>query len=173
MPPRPSIDETLLAVTATMAQRSTCPRSHVGAVIARDGRILSSGYNGSPAGTPHCDHPPECEGCVPGVPAGTPARLLPKGTMLHRDGTWHLPDCTKVTGCLTAIHAEANAIAYAARNGVALEGSTLYTSLTPCRACAQLIVQAGIREVLASEEYRDQAGSLLLGRSGVRVRVML
>lgn len=151
---RPSQDETLMAVAATISHRSTChryvPESHVGAVIARDGRIIESGYNGAPAGMPHCQHP---------------------GTHIDASST-NLQDLSSIfrplaRGCTIAIHAEANAIAYAARNGTPIGGATLYTTLSPCQPCAQLIIAAGLTRVVYGHPYRDRSGLKLLDSAGV------
>ena len=105
------------------ATRSTCPRKHVGAVIVRDKSILSTGYNGSIRGAPHCDD----AGC-----------LMENG---H---------------CVRTVHAEANAIVQAARNGVRLDGAEIYVTASPCFNCFKLIVNAGIRTVYFGEFYRDE-----------------
>jgi len=105
------------------ATRSTCPRKHVGAVIVRDKSILSTGYNGSIRGAPHCDE----AGC-----------LMENG---H---------------CVRTVHAEANAIVQAARNGVRLESAEIYVTASPCFNCFKLIVNAGIRTVYFGEFYRDE-----------------
>lgn len=133
---RPSRDETLMEVAHVFAKRSTCSRAQVGAVIAVDGRILSTGYNGAPAGLPHCDHS---------------------------------FDPADASGCTTAVHAEANAIGFAAKYGMRTEGATLYTSLTPCLACAQLIINSGIVRVVANGSYRDPSGLHLLIRAHIMV----
>ncbi len=110
-----------LAIQA--ATRSTCPRKHVGAVIVRDKSILSTGYNGSSRGAPHCDE----AGC-----------LMENG---H---------------CVRTVHAEANAIVQAARNGVRLEDAEIYVTASPCFNCFKLIVNAGIRTIYFGEFYRDE-----------------
>lgn len=122
-----------MAHAALVAERGTCNRAKVGVVIARDGRILSTGYNGAPSGMPHCHH------------------------SLNSDP------------CTTAVHAEANAIAFAARHGVALEGAELHTTLTPCQPCAQLIINAGIVRVISFQPYRDQSGLKLLRAAGLKL----
>lgn len=151
---RPSQDETLMAVAATISQRSTChryvPESHIGAVIAHSGRIISTGYNGAPAGMPHCQHP---------------------GTHIDSSDST-LPDLSSIfrplaRGCTIAIHAEANAIAYAARNGTPIGGATLYITLSPCQPCAQLIIAAGLTRVVYGRPYRDRSGLKLLDSAGV------
>jgi len=112
--------EMLMDMVHTAAQRSTCMRHSVGCIIARDGRPIVMGYNGAPAGKPHCT--PENCGEKP---------------------------------CTNAVHAEANAIAYAARKGIVLEGAWLYCLYSPCQKCAELILGAGIQAVIFENLYRD------------------
>ena len=104
------------------ATRSTCDRKNVGAVIVRDKTILSTGYNGSIRGMPHCDEV---------------GHLMENG---H---------------CVATVHAEANAIIQAAKNGVRIDGAELYTTASPCWNCFKLIANAGIREIYYGEFYRD------------------
>lgn len=139
---RPTMDQVLLEMAALMATRSTCSRAAVGCVVARDGRNLASGYNGAPAGLPHCQHP-----------------LAEKTTTA----------AANAVGCRDAVHAEANAIAFAAKHGVSLNGAELFTTLDPCLACAQLIVNAGIVRVVSGERYRNDDGPRLLRRAGIVV----
>lgn len=126
---RPSRDETLMEVAHAFSRRGTCNRARVGAAIARDGRVLATGYNGPPAGLEHCN--PQCES-------------------------------RHSTGCSIAVHAEANAIAYAARYGIGTEGATLYCTHLPCLSCAQLIINSGIIRVIYHLNYRDHSGLQLL-----------
>ncbi|HSL17219.1 MAG TPA: dCMP deaminase family protein [Methylomirabilota bacterium] len=109
-----------LAIQA--ATRSTCPRKSVGAVIVRDRSILSTGYNGSIRGAPHCTD---------------------VGCLMENDH------------CVRTVHAEANALVQAARNGVRLEGAEIYVTASPCFNCFKLIANAGIRKVYYGEFYRD------------------
>lgn len=141
--PRPTIDESLMAIAKIWEDRSTCTRNHVGAVIAKEGRHIGSGYNGAPAGMPHCEH---------SLPAFNMA--MPKDLQ---------------QGCRIAIHAEANALAYCARHGVAVEGATMYSTLSPCYACSQLILAAGLTRVVYVRAYRDTAGIDLLREAGLTV----
>lgn len=134
---RPSVDEVLMAIAEMWSQRGTCARLQVGAVIARDGRTLSSGYNGAPQGLPHC----KC-------------------------GTGEVDPSNP---CTTAVHAEANAIAFAACYGIQLLGASLYTTDSPCFACAQLIVSAGIHEVIYEREFADMRGSGMLRQAGIEM----
>lgn len=120
---RASWDEYFMAIAAQVATRSTCDRKHVGAVIVRDKMILTTGYNGSVRGSPHCDD----EG-----------HLLENG---H---------------CVRTVHAEANAIVQAARNGVRLEGADIYVTAIPCFGCFKLIANAGLRRVVFGELYRAE-----------------
>lgn len=128
---RPSRDWVMMRIAEVIALRSTCSRAQVGVVVAREGRVLVTGYNGAPAGMPHCEH---------GV----------------NDSQ---------NGCMISVHAEANSIAFAARYGINLQGATLYTTLSPCLPCAQLILNAGIYEVVYGDSYRIQSGVNLLSRS--------
>jgi dCMP deaminase len=132
---RISRDQMLMEMAIIASKRSTCTRKHVGAIIAIDGRPVSVGYAGAPAGLPHCmDH-----GCLTGP-----------------DG-----------GCIRTQHAEANAIAFAARKGIATERAVLYTTVSPCLACSKLIINAGIEEVWFLELYRKQEGLELLSQLGI------
>lgn len=139
---RPPMDEVLLDVAELMASRGTCSIQQNGAIVARDGRILTSGYNGSPRGLPHCQHPE-----LTVAEARDPDRAT----------------------CTIAVHAEANAVAFAARHGVALNGATLYVTTSPCVVCAQLAVNAGVAQVVARRAYRNLTGVNLLQRAGVVV----
>jgi dCMP deaminase len=136
------MDETLLQVAYVMAQRGTCPTAKVGAIFAIEGRILTTGYNGAPPGMLHCAHEP---------------------------ADWTDLDAPP---CHVAVHAEANAIAFAARNGVGLGDSTAYCTLTPCVTCAQLMLSAGVVRLVAGDVYRDGAGATLLHEAGVGVELM-
>ena len=136
---RVSRDELCMQMARLVANRGTCSRAQVGAIIARDGRVLATGYNGPPAGFPHCTDP---DGCTD-------------------------DDRSRPEGCLRAVHAEANAIAYSARHGIRTEGADLYCSHLPCRKCAELIINAGIRTLFYSEDYRLKDGWLLLQQAGI------
>lgn len=144
---RPSREKVLMEMAEVQAQRSTCARAQVGVVIARDGRVLVTGYNGAPSGVPHCDHSQDDQ--------------LARQAIRRRAGDG-VPK-----GCTIAVHAEANAVAYAARFGVALGGSTLYTTYSPCLACAQVIINAGVERVVALKKYRISDGENLVRQSGL------
>jgi dCMP deaminase len=148
---RITTDDALMTIAHVWEARSTCSRNHVGAVIAKDGRHIGSGYNGAPAGMPHCEHEvmefdPFVKPVAIKVRPGQP--------------------------CTVAIHAEANALAYCARDGISVAGGTLYTTLSPCYSCAQLIIAAGLVRVAYTRAYRDPAGINLLRAAGVTVDQM-
>ncbi len=147
---RPTRDSVLMQTAHAFAQRSTCTRGRVGVVIASEARIIETGYNGAPAGMPHCDHGCDCS-------------MLPGGPVRH----W--PACNSLSPCTEAIHAETNAIAYAARHGMGVDGATLYTTMAPCVPCAQLIAASGIVRVWFHQPYRDMSGVDFLARAGLRV----
>ena len=132
---RPTWDEYFMEVSSAIAKRATCDRGRSGCVIARDNQILATGYVGAPAGLEHCDE------------SGHQMRKV-----LHEDGsiTQH---------CVRTVHAEQNAICQAARRGVAIQGATLYCRMTPCRACAMMIINCGIVRVVAERRYHDGAES--------------
>jgi dCMP deaminase len=134
---RISRDSMLMEMAFIAAKRGTCERASVGAVIARAGRVISTGYVGAPPGASHCTD----VGCVIG----------------------------KHNGCIRTVHAESNAIAYAARYGVSTEDATLYSTHSPCEPCAKLIIAAGIRRVVYTIDYRDRSGLELLSELGIEV----
>jgi len=130
-------EQTLMEIAQITAKRGTCNRLQVGAVISRDGRIISQGYNGPPSGLPHCNHRPD-----------------------------------DPTPCDRAVHAEMNAIAFAARHGVATDNAQLTVTHMPCINCAKAIINAGIIEVVFLEPYRDHSGVELLAAATVRCRML-
>ena len=138
---RPTRDEVGMIHAMLTSLRSTCGRKQVGATIYKDGRPISAGYAGPPAGFPHCT--PEC---------------------LHASNA--------NGGCNHTIHAEANAVAYASRAGRSTEGSTLYTTLSPCRECAKLVINSGISKVWYYEEYRITDGIDLLRKANIPCEIL-
>jgi dCMP deaminase len=135
MPERPELDRYFMQIARVVARRSTCLHRNVGALIVRGKQIVSTGYNGAPAGLPHCGE----IGCArEGVPSGQRSELC------------------------RAAHAEQNAINFAARFGISIEGGTVYTTAYPCSWCAKSIVNAGISRVVYAEDYPDpQSRSVL------------
>jgi dCMP deaminase len=144
---RPSFDDIYMELAERLAGRSHCVKIKVGAVLTKDTRIVSLGYNGPPAGTYNCDEEWPNEGCP-------------------RDSKG---------GCSLALHAEQNAIIYAAKNNVPLENCTLYVTLAPCLACARIIFASGIRKVIYLNSYAEYKGIAtdegldFLNRFGVEV----
>lgn len=145
---RPSRDEMLMAIARVAGLRSTCSRAAVGAVISREGRPMSLGYNGAPSGMTHCDHSCSC-------------------SMVTKEQ--HFPHCNSVQPCMISVHAEVNAIAFAARHGVATDQAELHVTLSPCWSCSQNIINAGIIRVVYDVEYRTTEGIALLQNAGIAV----
>jgi dCMP deaminase len=131
--PRPSWDEYFMNITKVVGQRATCNRGKSGCVIVKDKQILVTGYVGAPVGLPHCDE------------VGHQMK-----TVIHEDGTTS-------QHCMRTAHAEQNAICQAAKLGVSLNGSTLYCKMTPCSTCAKMIINSGIKRVVAEKDYHTSA----------------
>lgn len=123
---RPSRDLTFALIAKVISLRGTCLRAKVGAVIVKDKRIVSVGYNGALPGEDHC--------------------------------TSEL--CNADSPCLNTIHAEANAIYYAAKSGISIEGAKIYCTHSPCRKCSEAIIQSGVKEVIYLKEYRETPWNL-------------
>jgi dCMP deaminase len=119
-----------MELAVNLARRSHCVKRQVGAVLTKDTRIISIGYNGPPAGTHNCDEEWGEQGCP----------LDSKGS------------------CSLAIHAEENAILYAAQNGSSVEGATLYVTLSPCLPCARIIYSMKISKVIYLHSYAEYKG---------------
>ncbi|MDD4627830.1 MAG: AAA family ATPase [Candidatus Peribacteraceae bacterium] len=137
---RPSFDEVFMEIAYTWAQRATCLRRKVGAVIAKDKQQLTAGYNGAPKGVPHCA---EMGGCLREklkIPSGQRHEMC-RGT-----------------------HAEQNAITQAAKLGISIEGGTLYTNTFPCVICTKMILNAGITTVIYDSDYDDPLSKEILGQ---------
>ena len=144
---RPSVENWALEILRATQARATCDRGRCAALILKDGRILAGGYVGSPRGMPHCD-----EAGHEFQESWVYAETLPDDAdefyEPHSGGY-----LIKKKSCIRTIHAEQNAIAWAAREGIALKGGTLYSTLFPCQSCAKLIMQAGIEQVIAEYDY--------------------
>lgn len=138
---RPSHDQIMMQVCEAVAERSTCRNRNVGAVICVDDRIVSTGYNGAPKGFEHC---------------------IDIGICLRKD-------CGHGEGLdlCPASHAEQNAIASAARNGITVKGGTLYCTTRPCSWCAKLIVCAGITKVIYRDWYDCPLTTTIFTSAGV------
>ncbi len=137
---RPSWDEYFMRIAHEVATRSTCPRLAVGAVVVKDKRILTTGYNGSPAGMPHC----EDVGCL----------------ILIVDGR---------KSCQRTLHAEQNAIIQAAYHGVSVRGSTVYCTHQPCLLCVKMIMNAGIEEIYYAGGYPDPLALEIAADGGLKM----
>jgi len=164
--------EVFMQIARELARLGTCDRAQVGAVIVKHGRCVSWGYNGAPPGMPHCDavlhgHQREALKILHEV---YPEAAWPRGDGDEDDSHYLrfmqvVEERLKEYGCMNATHAEANALAFAARQGISVAGATLYVTLAPCIDCARLLIAAGIRAVDYDEEYRDAAGIELLRSS--------
>ena len=138
-----------------LSSLATCDRAHVGCIIIKDGRCISWGYNGSPPGLPHCDE--NEHGWAEFMPEGMTKSDWPKWVDVQLN----------VHGCRNTTHAEANALAFAARQGISTAGAQLFTTVSPCEICSKSIIAAGITDVHFLTEYRDPAGIELLDKAKV------
>ena len=139
---RPSWDEYFMKIAHLVAERSTCLRRSVGAIIVKDKRIISTGYNGAPRGLTHC---------------------LEAGCLRERMG---IPSGERQELCRGA-HAEQNAIIQAASSGVSMEGAAMYCTTAPCATCAKMILNAGIKRLVLGGKYPDSLGEALIDEAGV------
>jgi dCMP deaminase len=142
---RPGWDEYFMSFARLAAARSTCLRRQVGAVIVRDRRIISTGYNGAPSGVKHCLE----IGCLReqmNVPAGERHELC------------------------RGLHAEQNAIIQAALHGVSTHGGTIYCTHLPCSICAKMLINAGVMDVVVEAGYPDGLAEEMFSEAGVRVK---
>lgn len=139
-------------IATRWSENSTCSRLSVGAVAAtHDGVILASGYNGAPAGLPACIHDCDC------------------GHEFEPNPDWfHSNECGLLQPCNIAVHAEANLIAYAARQGSRLQDSIVVSTHSPCVACANLMIQCGVSTVYYGNAYRDKRGVEMLVAANVK-----
>lgn len=128
--PKPDFDDIFMELAINLSRRSHCIKAQVGAVLVKDTRIISIGYNGPPAGTHNCDEEFPVTGCARDA----------KGS------------------CSLALHAEENAILYAAKNGSFMDGATVYVTLSPCLACARIIYSMKIARVIYLHSYAAYKG---------------
>lgn len=140
---RPSWDAYFMQIADLVKTRATCPRRQVGAVIVKEKRILSTGYNGAPRGLKHC-------------PDGGPQHDWPDG-------------CMKAGHCIRSLHAEQNALLQAAMLGVPVQGSTIYVTCQPCNSCAKMIINAGIEKVIYEGDYPDDFSKELFREAHMEV----
>ena len=137
---RPSWQEIFTEATILFSKRSSCVKAQQAALLIKDNRIISFGVNGSPAGLMNC----------------------------LEDGGEEICGKDSNGSCFLGVHAEQNAIGYAARNGINTEGCTIYCTMTPCISCAKLVVAAGIKEFYYLTEYRLDDGLRFLEYCGIR-----
>lgn len=129
---RPNIDEWCLMLKDTVGKRATCSRGRSGCVIAKDGHVIATGYVGAPSGLPDCDE------------------------VGHLFQSVINSDDTISEHCIRTVHAEQNAICQAAKFGISVNGATLYCTMTPCRVCAMLIINSGIKHIYCDWHYPNQ-----------------
>ena len=144
---RPSWDVYFLSIAGLVSKRSTCLRRRVGAVLVKQKRILSTGYNGAPSNIKHCSK----TGCMREklkIPSGRRHELC------------------------RGLHAEQNALLQAALHGVSAEGAKMYATTQPCIICAKMLINAGIRELVIAGHYPDKMAKAFLKEAGVKVRVI-
>ena len=134
-----------MTITRQVAERSTCQRAKVGAVIVRDRSILATGYNGSPAGLPHCTE---------------------VGCLIYESKN---PDGEVEQNCFRTIHAEINAITQAARNGAAIRDADIYVTHTPCIHCLKVLINTGIRTIFYERPYKLASVNELLKMARVNL----
>ncbi|MFH0876649.1 MAG: cytidine/deoxycytidylate deaminase family protein [Candidatus Omnitrophota bacterium] len=142
---RPDWDQYFLGIARLVAERSTCLRRKVGALVVKDRRILATGYNGTPSGIRHCSD----VGCLREklkVPSGQRHELC------------------------RGLHAEQNVLLQASLHGVSLKGSALYVTNQPCIICAKMIINAGIKEVVVSDHYPDAMALQFLKEAKIKIR---
>ena len=130
MSDRPTWHQYFLTITRNVAERSTCTRAKVGAVIVRDKNILATGYNGAPAGMPHC---------------------IDAGCLVYMS---HTPTGEVEENCFRTIHAEINAIAQAAKNGASIRDADIYITHTPCIHCVKVLINTGVKRIFYEREYK-------------------
>lgn len=143
---RPSWDVYFMRIAEEVATRSTCLRRHVGSVIVRDRRILTTGYNGAPSGLIHCAD----RGCLRqqlNIPSGERQEIC------------------------RGLHAEQNAIIQAALHGVSVSDATIYCTHQPCITCAKMIINSGIRRIVCANSYPDPLAREMLDEAGVQLEV--
>lgn len=139
---RPSWDDYFMQIVQLVATRSTCLRRQVGAAFVKDKNILATGYNGAPSGIPHCSE----VGCLRedlGIPSGERHEIC------------------------RGLHAEQNGIIQAARHGINLSGSTVYTTDSPCIICAKMLINVGVKRLVCRQGYPDQLSADMLAQAGL------
>ena len=142
LPPRAPWSRYFMDITCLVAERSTCLRRKVGAIAVKDKRILATGYNGAPAGVPHCLE----VGCLReqlGIPSGQRHEIC------------------------RGLHAEQNVIIQAAVHGISLKGSEIYCTHQPCLICTKMLINCGITKVYFLESYPDELAAAMIREAGI------
>ncbi len=145
---RPGWDRYFMEIATVVAKRSTCLRRRVGALLVLNKRILSTGYNGAPAGLRHCGE----IGCLReqlNVPSGERHELC------------------------RGLHAEQNSIIQAAVHGVAINGAVLYCTHYPCAVCAKMLINAGVRSMVLTQNYPDELAKNLFAEAGLKIKTIV
>lgn len=146
---RPTWDEYFMEVMDAISRRATCDRGRSGCVIAKDHQILATGYVGSAAGDDHCDD---------------------VGHMYQKKLN---TDSTISEHCVRTVHAEQNAICQAAKNGISINGATMYCRMEPCPVCAKMIINCGIKRVVAQKRYHAaEETRRVFEKSGIKLEVI-
>ena len=144
---RPSWDEYFGEIVTLVATRSTCLRRQVGAAFVKNKNILATGYNGAPSGVPHCSE----VGCLReelGIPSGERHEIC------------------------RGLHAEQNGIIQAARHGINLSGSTVYTTDSPCIICAKMLINVGVERIVCRQGYPDELSKEMLAQAGLSLEYL-
>jgi len=134
-----------MQIAQLVATRSTCLRKKVGAILVKDRRILTTGYNGAPKGLPHC---------------------LDLGCLREK---LKIPPGERIEIC-RGVHAEQNALVQAAYFGISVEGATLYCTHQPCITCTKLLINAGIKKIYFKEPYPDELAESMLRQAGIELK---
>ena len=146
---RPSWDEYFMNIAREIGERGTCDRGMCGAVIVKDKRILTTGYVGAPIGLAHCDE---------------------AGHLMHEV---YDKEGKKSMHCVRTTHAEQNALVQAARSGISVEGGTVYTKMEPCHVCAKMIINAGIKRIVANKRHHAaEISRKIFAEAGVKLEVL-
>ena len=140
---RPDWDTYFMEITHIVASRSSCLRRQVGAILVKDRRIITTGYNGAPAGMAHCGDLGGCLRMKMGFPSGAGHEYC------------------------RALHAEQNAIIQAAIMGVSIDGATLYCTHSPCALCAKMLIAGGVKRIVFTGAYPDSYALSLFDEAGV------
>ncbi len=144
MTERPSWDEYFMRIADDVSTRATCIRRRVGAIIVKDRRILTTGYNGVPTGIAHCT-PETCLRTIYNVPSGERHELC------------------------RGLHAEQNAIIQAAYHGVSVKGGVIYITNQPCSICTKMLINSGIRTFIIRDPYNDALAEEMIREAGVEM----